>query len=376
MRGSQLGGHRQLSCNSDQRILGRLIAIGGREVGGPLDVRVVVGAAGGGADESDAQLAEHVEQGVGLGEVDAEPGVVTAEREPIRVGRLGSTDSPVARDVRHQIERRQPHRDRQAGGAVAYATDHGSEERCAPTQVTTEATLPVVAAEEFVEQVTVAVLDVDEVETRLLCEHGGRDVPLGQLVEFIVAEHRLRVDADSRVEHRVGVGGPRQRRATGTRPATRVGELQAAHLRGIEQLAELGDLVDSSLVEDQLIRVGTTVGAHRRGLSPHEPTTARCESAPPASNEIGRATIGGAVPALHRQHGEPIRCRQRSCCPVADHNGIGEHTARVDHVVDRDLDAEVGTVLAELIDRAQLLDLGVPNAHRPLDVTSGVRHQT
>ena len=157
---------------------------------------------------------------MGLGQIDTEPGAVAAECEPIRVGRLGSTDSPVARHVGHQVERRQPDGDRQAGRTVADATDHRAEEFGPPVEVTAEAPVSVIAGEELVEQVAVAVLDVDEVEARLLREHGGGDVALGQFVELVVAEHRLRVDADARVEHRVGVGGPRQWHAFGTRPAT------------------------------------------------------------------------------------------------------------------------------------------------------------
>ena len=57
-----------------------------------------------------------------------------------------------------------------------------------------------------------AVLHVDEVEAGLLGEHGGDDVVLGELVEFVVGEHCAAIHSDATIEDRVRVRGPWERR--------------------------------------------------------------------------------------------------------------------------------------------------------------------
>ena len=159
------------------------------------------------------------------------------------------------------------------------------------------------------------------------------------------------------------VGGPRQRRPFGARPSARVRELQPGHLGRVEQGPQLGDLVDGAIVEDQLVRIGTPVGTNRGRLAPHEPAPAGTESLPATPHEVGRATVGGAVPSLHRQHGEPVRRRRRAGGSVVDRHRRREHAGRIDAVVDRDVDADRRTVLAERLDRVELLDLRPPHAH-------------
>jgi hypothetical protein len=182
-------------------------------------------------------------------------------------------------------------------------------------QITSVPAVAVVSRQQFVQQVAVAVLDVDEVEPGLPGEHGGVHVVLGEPVEFVVGQHRCGVDADAAVEQRVRVGRPRQRRSVGSRPAPRVRELQTAHLRRVEFLTQLRKVADGALVDDQLVRVGPPVGTHCRRLAPHEPAAARSETPPPPPYEIGRAAVGGSVPALHRQHGETVRSRQGAGVP-------------------------------------------------------------
>ena len=60
-RGGQLAGY------ADEGVLGRGVAVARGEVGGPLDVGVVVGAAHGNTDQLDPQLGENIEEGNRLG---------------------------------------------------------------------------------------------------------------------------------------------------------------------------------------------------------------------------------------------------------------------------------------------------------------------
>ena len=75
-----------LAGHAHQRIFGRQVAVGGREVGRALDVRVVVRAAGGQADQVHAQPGQHLHQGDGLGQVDAQAGAVAAKGVGVAAG--------------------------------------------------------------------------------------------------------------------------------------------------------------------------------------------------------------------------------------------------------------------------------------------------
>ena len=59
----------ELALDADERIFGRLVAVGWREERGALDVRIVVGAAGGEIDEGDVEISQELEELDGLGEI-------------------------------------------------------------------------------------------------------------------------------------------------------------------------------------------------------------------------------------------------------------------------------------------------------------------
>ncbi len=168
---------------------------------------------------------------MGLGEVDAEAGPVTAER----VGILGRVARGHARAVGtcgigHEVERREANADRELGRTTADALDHGAQEQRAPRQVAAVPPRAVVTAEKFVQEVAVAVLDVDEVEPGLVGEDRGVDVARGEFVELVVGEQLGVAGADAFVEKGVAVRDTRRGHAVGSGPATGVGELQSADL--------------------------------------------------------------------------------------------------------------------------------------------------
>ena len=173
--------------------------------------------------------------------------------------------------------------------------------------------------EEFVEQVAVAVLQVDEVEALGLGESSGPGVVVDQPLELPILPHRGVVgDADARVQKGVPEGDARRRsRLGGPRPATAVGELQADQRRafhfrsrtalhrelcGLEQLApQRPDGRRGLRIDQQLVGVGASVGAHRRRLAAPDPARPRFPEAPPAPpGELRGHSLVGSVPALHR----------------------------------------------------------------------------
>ena len=171
----ELGGGGELAGHADERVLGRVVAVRRREVRRPLHVRVVVRAAGGDAHEPDAELGEGRAERVRLGEVDAEPGAVAAERV------AGTGRRPPGRPGRRRRRRtaRRSNADSRTaiaspGARGADAGDDGAEEARAAGEVAAVAAGPVARAEQLVEEVAVAVLHVDEVEAGVGREHRPR----------------------------------------------------------------------------------------------------------------------------------------------------------------------------------------------------------
>ena len=184
------------------------------------------------------------------------------------------------------------------------------------------------AAQQLVAEVAVAVLDVDEVEAGALRQHRGLHEARRQVVEVVVGQQRHRaVGADAAVEHRVRVRRERLRLLVrvGARVAARVGQLQAddqvvgaepgAAVTREQVLAQLHEVGLRRRTEAQLVRVGAAVVAHGDRLAaPDQLRAALAEALPAAPRQVGRAAVGRAVPAFHRQDAEAVAgAAGRSC---------------------------------------------------------------
>ncbi len=141
---------------------------------------------------------------------------------------------------------------------------------------------PVDRAEQLVEQVAVAVLDVDEVEAGVGGERRPPRRRRATSSSRSSSERTRCVGGDPSVEHRVVVGDQRLRRAGRAGPAPGMRELQpddqavVASVRGDVRIDELGaqrrEVVDGRAVDDELAWVGAPVVAARRRL--HHPRRA------------------------------------------------------------------------------------------------------
>ena len=115
------------------------------------------------------------------------------------------------------------------------------------------------------------------------------------------------------------------------------------------------------------------VGLDRdRFAAPDQLRPALPEAPPPPADEIARGSVGLAVPALHREHREPVADRRDTGRPVGEGERLGERAGRVDRVVDAELvlDPERPQAVAQLGQRAQPLhlhDVGVAHAEDPPD---------
>ena len=87
-------------------------------------------------------------------------------------------------------------------------------------------------------------------------------------------------------------------------------------MRVDERLAQRGDIAERLLVDDELMRIGPAVVAHRdRFAAPDDLRAADPEVRPAPPGEIGGVTIGRAVPAFHRQDAPAIAGPHRRSWP-------------------------------------------------------------
>ena len=176
-----------------------------------------------------------------------------------------------------------------------------------------------------------AVLDVDEVEAGLRREHGGVDVATDELVELVVAEQRVVGRRRRAVEERVPVRDARRGRALGRanrpewvscRPTTwSVGEQRRGGRRCPSTVRS------SSTSWFGFARPSAT---DRRRLAPHEPAPLGADARPPPPDQVGRPAVVGAVPALHREHGEAVRHRSAPAARRGWSSGVAAAPAGID----------------------------------------------
>ncbi len=127
----------------------------------------------------------------GFGEIDLVTRVVGAE--PVPVGTVGDRPSePVGvRDMGHRVEGAEAQRERQFGADRAHTGDHGAKEPRAILERATEIAGTLVGAQQLVVEVSVARLEIDELEPGEGGVHGGAHEVVGEGVELVVGEKRL-----------------------------------------------------------------------------------------------------------------------------------------------------------------------------------------
>ena len=164
-----------------------------------------------------------------------------------------------------------------------------------------------------------AVLDVDELKPDVGGVPGRLDELLHEAVQIAVQEQSSG-GARPFVEHRMLVGHERSRsvgRRTGKTPG--VGQLEAdaevlcragAEGRFVflcnrdQKIRQVGFRV---IRDHELIRIGTSVGAHRdRFAPPDQFRAARPEMSPPAHRQVGRSSVRRPIPSFHWQDAEAV----------------------------------------------------------------------
>ena len=128
------------------------------------------------------------EQLDGFGEIDLVPRVVGAE--PVPIGTVGDRPSePVGvRDMRHRVEGAEAQREGKFRVDRAHSGDHGAKEPRAILERPTEIAGTLVGAQQLVVEVSVARLEVDELEPGNAGVDGGAYEVVGEGVELVIGE--------------------------------------------------------------------------------------------------------------------------------------------------------------------------------------------
>ena len=128
---------------------------------------VVIGTACGGAEQVDPQPLEPVEKRRDLDEVDAPPGAIAAKSVAVRALRHRLPDPIGTRTERDEVEDAQPHADLEPGDLRPDPLDDLDEEPASVLERPAVTTGTIDGRKQLVTEIPVAMLEVDEPETRL-----------------------------------------------------------------------------------------------------------------------------------------------------------------------------------------------------------------
>ena len=272
----------------------------------------------------------------------------------------------------HHVEQAQAHADVDGVAVGSDAGDDVAQNAGAVLERATELARTAVGAEEFVQEVAVAVLDVDEVGAAVTGHAGGLHVAADQLLDVGIGQDLIvGGDVELLVEDGVAVGhaGFPALLVMRTAEPAGVGELEAddqvvdrtpaSEVLGLEDADEFGDASLVLLIDDQLVHVRATIGAHGHGLGTADQLrTARAEALPASLHLLGDAASRGAVPAFHRVDGDTVTDGLAVDLRAADWLREGITSTGFNGVLERQVGSDAGAMGAEISDSLERRDAG------------------
>ena len=128
---------------------------------------------------------------------------------------------------------------------------------------------------------------------------------------------------------------------------------------GLEDAHELGDASLVLIIDDQLVHVRATIGAHGHGLGTADQLrTARAEALPASLHLLGDAASRGAVPAFHWVDGDTVT--DGLTVDLRPHDRLREGVAGTGFnvVLERQVGADAGAMGAKIGDGLERRDAG------------------
>ena len=276
------------------------------------------------------------------------------------------------RVIRRSIEHRQPHPDHQSGTLRLNPLNDLSNESSSPFKIAAVRAWSSERRQELMTEISVAVFDIDKLESRTLCKSGRGNVRFDQAFDVVVAEHNrvvVRGDAEFRIKYRVVINDSRFELifAVWSAESSGMRQLQSCqqviHCRAtealgmstcqrVQQIAHRGSIFGAV---EQLIRIGSSICLYRKGFTaPDKFATGQAEVLPASDCQVTRSSVGSCVPAFHWMHAPAV-----SHGEAADGDRVGQRRAlscRKWFVIQWQVDLQVRQVLSEFIDGFQCSD--------------------
>ena len=217
------------------------------------------------------------------------------------------------------------------------------------------------------QEIPVAVLDVDEAEAHIPRSPRREDEGADELLDLGVAQDRGVIPhAGALVQQRVAVRDSRLGAVLAVRPreAAGVRQLQpdqearagaeAPLVRFHERAAQAVEAAEGMLGREKLVGVGPALLAHRdRFAAPDQLGAALAESTPALQGQLSGIAVGLAVPALHRLNHPAIADLQPGHLERRRQRGV---LGAQDLVVDGNVRGDRGQVAPELTDALEGTD--------------------
>ncbi len=266
-------------------------------------MRIVIGAAARDIHGDDAHLLQLLKQLDGLRKIDLHR-VGRIQTKAIQVGLLSIPfhwlPHILSRPIRQRVEDTQANHHSQVGELLTDALNNRPQNASSAGQVPSVPTLARAGTEQFVQQVSMTSLDVDELETDFLGNARCDEVVVDQPIQFIVRPENgviVWIDAEFRIEQRMTIGDSRcSAGGIGTAEAAGVGQLQAhdeiirgptGFLMGGAQLFEQRGQSRSVIgCRERLIRIRSSVRLDRRRLAAPDQFRAAEAKVPPATERM------------------------------------------------------------------------------------------
>jgi hypothetical protein len=266
--------------------------------------------------------------------------------------------------MRHGVEGAEAQRECQIRASGARTGDHDPKETRAILERATEVAGTLVGAQQLVVEVSMAGLEIDELETGVGRVHGSAHEVVGEGTQLVVGEKWL---VGTRTDGRIHVGvtshGDRRRYTVRGRMAhpTRVCELQTHdEVRNVavdslvlidRDLSKRRKVAHGVVCDQQLRRCATPIGSHCGRLGPDQLGAALPHPPPPFTGRRCGASVEIGVPSLQWMDAEPVAGRE----PGEGHGSCQRRRRAVlDLGVERQLGADVLEVSEELVRPSEL----------------------
>ncbi len=187
MQGFELPGRPEQTGNTNQRILRRQITVRRRKHRRTLNVRHIIGAAGGYVHQLDPKFSAQCEQPVCLCQVNPNPGAIATKRIRIASFIHISLACPILPGMEgDEIKGRQPYTDFKPRCFHPNSRDNFTQKPRAVLKTSAKWTGAVMCCQELMPEVAMAVFEIDKVKTGLPGQYSRMDERIDNPVDPVI----------------------------------------------------------------------------------------------------------------------------------------------------------------------------------------------